>query len=112
MVKEMLAAYCTIVGPRDRARHGRDLLEQNDMYQQPRFVRILVDSANTMLAVVYPASSGASGSQALMVFADRRPDKIDELDSSSHRFIDLCQPSPTGLSSSLATLKPTLQRRC
>lgn len=55
---------------------GALLLEQNDVYGPPLpCKRIRLTTTDPALAVVYPALSRGNTPQALMVFADRRPDK-------------------------------------
>jgi putative transposase len=56
---------------------GALLLEQNDVYGSPPPCKVFQETAaNLVLAVVYPAlMCAAIRPQALMVFADRRPDK-------------------------------------
>jgi putative transposase len=70
---------------------GAVLLEQNDVYGPPRPCKgFRLTTTDPVLAVVYPALSRGNTPQALMVFADRRPDKW----TSSQRlasFIDLCR---------------------
>jgi putative transposase len=55
---------------------GAILLEQNDVYGPPRPCKgFRLTTTDPVLAVVYPALSRGNTPQALMVFADRRPDK-------------------------------------
>jgi putative transposase len=55
---------------------GAILLEQNDVYGPPLLCKgFRLTTTDPVLAVVYPALSRGNTPQALMVFADRRPDK-------------------------------------
>jgi len=70
---------------------GAVLLQQNDVYGPPLPCKVFrLTTTDPVLAVVYPALSRGNTPQALMVFADRRPDKWTS-SSGSHRFIDLCR---------------------
>ena len=70
---------------------GALMLEQNDVYGPPQPCKVFrLTTTDPALAVVYPALSRGNTPQALMVFADRRPDKWTS-SSGSHRFIDLCR---------------------
>ena len=70
---------------------GAILLEQNDVYGPPLPCKVFRSTTtDPVLAVVYPALSRGTRPQALMVFADRRPDKWTS-SSGSHRFSGLCR---------------------
>lgn len=74
---------------------GALLLEQNDVYGPPPPCKVFrLTTTDPVLAVVYPALSRGNTPQALMVFADRRPDKWT-ISSGSHRSLTFAEPGQT-----------------
>src|ERR1700731_235531 len=71
---------------------GALLLEQNDVYGPPPLCKgFRLTTANTALAVVYPALERGSSTAGPDGFRGSTARQMDELDSSSHHFIDLCR---------------------
>jgi putative transposase len=74
---------------------GAILLEQNDVYGPPLPCKVFRSTmTDPVLAVVYPALSCGTRPQALMVFADRRPDKWTS-SSGSHHSLTFAEPGQT-----------------
>ena len=71
---------------------GAVLLEQNDVYGPPPLCKgFRLTMANTALAVVYPALRRGDTAAGPDGFRGSTAGQMDELGSSSHRFIDLCR---------------------
>ena len=71
---------------------GAILPEQNDVYGPPPLCEgFRLTTANTALAVVYPALKRGSSTAGPDGFRGSTAGQMDELDSSSHHFIDLCR---------------------
>src|SRR4249920_1882030 len=71
---------------------GAILLEQNDVYGPPPLCKgFRSTTANTALAVVYPALKRGDTAAGPDGFRGSTAGQMDELDSSSHHFIDLCR---------------------
>jgi putative transposase len=71
---------------------GAVLLEQNDVYGPPPLCKgFRLMTGNTALAVVYSASKRGDIAAGPDGFRGSTAGQMDELGSSSHRFIDLCR---------------------
>ncbi len=71
---------------------GAILLEQNDVYGPPPLCKgFRLTTVNTALAVVYPALKRGDTAAGPDGFRGSTARQMDELGSSSHRFIDLCR---------------------
>jgi len=71
---------------------GAILLEQNDVYGPPPLCkRFRFDDGESALAVVYPALKRGDTAAGPDGFRGSTAGQMDELGSSSHRFIDLCR---------------------
>ena len=70
-------------------------VKQNDVYGPPQPCKVFRSTTtDPVLAVVYPALSRGNTPQALMVFADQRPDKWTS-SSGSHHSMTFAEPGQT-----------------
>jgi hypothetical protein len=91
-MKEVLTAQLRLENRDPGGRHGGSLDGGAAIREPPPLCKgFRLTTANTALAVVYPALKRGSSTAGPDGFRGSTAGQMDELDSSSHHFIDLCR---------------------